>query len=262
MQKQHEPAKKIMPNYHRSPIKVNCEMGNYKFPLPSLVLVGTVHRDPKGYTRLSRLLEKERPALVTVEISPYSRAFRVQQSSLLRNTLRENLRRIQKKEGRTLRAILSHSLIMGIFFLLQEPFEWRAAKAYSGRHGILLYDIDLSPFAQDHLAHLAELIALKNLRTLLHFDSPSLTDLVQSQYSRAGSLFHHPPSVRLIPKEFQKREVYMAKRIRNLAQGIDGGKILHVGGWEHLIDPPEGNSLFGLLKDLRPKRVLLPVLAN
>lgn len=230
--------------------------------MPSLILVGTVHRDPKGYARLFRLLERESPALVTVEISPYSRTFRVQQSSLIRNTLRENLRRIQKEEGRPLSTILAHSLILGVFFLLKEPFEWRAAKSYAAQYGVLLQDIDLSPFAQDNLAHLSELIALKNLRTLLHLNSPAFADLVQSQYSRAGFLFHHPPSTRLTPKAFQEREVYMAEKIRKLAQGINGGKILHVGGWEHLIDSPGGNSLFGLLKDMQPQRVLLSALEN
>ena len=230
--------------------------------MPSLILVGTVHRDPKGYARLFRLLERESPALVTVEISLYSRTFRVQQSSLIRNTLRENLRRIQKEEGRPLSTILAHSLILGVFFLLKEPFEWRAAKSYAAQYGVLLQDIDLSPFAQDNLAHLSELIALKNLRTLLHLNSPSFADLVQSQYSQAGFLFHHPPSIRLTPKAFQEREVYMAEKIRKLAQGINGGKILHVGGWEHLIDSPGGNSLFGLLKDMQPQRVLLSTLEN
>ena len=237
-------------------------MDNSRFAWPPLVLVGAVHRDPKGYARLFRLLERERPALITVEISSYSRTFRAQQSSMIRNTLRANLRRIQKEDRRPLSAILSHSLILGIFFLLKEPFEWRAAKSYASRHGVLLQDIDLSPFAQDHLAHLSELIALKNLRTLLHLNSLAYADLVQSQYSRADFLFHHPPFIRLIPSALQEREVYMAGKIRELIRGINRGKILHVAGWEHLIDSPGGNSLFGLLKDLQPQRVLLSTLGN
>jgi hypothetical protein len=237
-------------------------MGKYKSSLPSLVMVGTVHRDPKGYARLSCLLEKERPDVMTVEISPYSRAFRLRQSSLLRNTLRENLLRIQKEEGKPLRTILAHSMIIGIFFLLQEPFEWRAAKLYANRHRVLLKDIDLSPFSHDHLAHLAELIALQNLRTLLHLDSPPLSELVQFQCCRAASFWHHPPSIRFTSQGLQEREIYMAEKIRKLVQGIRGGKILHVGGWEHLIDSPKGNSLLGLLKDLRPQRVLLSAPEN
>jgi hypothetical protein len=228
-----------------------------------LVLVGTVHRDPRGYARLFRVLEKERPGLITVEMSSYSRTFRVRQSSMIRDTLRANLRKIQKEDRQPLSGILSHSLILGIFFLLKEPFEWRAAKSYASQYGVLLQEIDLSSFAQDHLAYLSELVALKNLRTLLHLNSLAYGDLVQAQYSRADFLFHHPPLIRLTPPAFQEREVFMAGKIRELIQGTTNkGKILHVAGWEHLIDSPEENSLVGLLKDLQPRRVLLSTLGN
>jgi hypothetical protein len=203
------------------------------------------------------LLEREHPAFVTVEISPYSRNLRIQQSALLRGTLRKNLRRIKEESGRSLTAILSHSLIMGIFFLLKEPFEWQAAKSYARRNGTLLEDIDLSSFAQDHLGNLSELIAPENLEALLGLSSLPYPDLVKSQYRRANFLFHHPPSIRITPHALQEREVYMAGRIRELAHGNRRGKILHVGGWEHLVDVPDGNSLFGLLKDLHPQRILL-----
>ncbi len=232
-------------------------MGNRRVPRSPLVLVGTVHRDPLGYARLLHLLEWEHPAFITVEISPYSRTLRLQQSALLRSNLRRNLRRIQEEDGQSLTAILSHSLIRGIFFLLKEPFEWRAAKMYATRNGIHLQDVDLSTFAHDHLTNLPELIAIKNLQALLRLSSVPYADLVRSQYSRANFLFHYPPSVRITPPAFQEREVFMAGKIRELAQGGKEGKILHVGGWEHLIDFPEGNSLFGLLRDLQPQRILL-----
>ncbi len=233
-----------------------------RFSPTPVVLVGTVHRDPGGYSRLFRLLERERPAFITVEISPYSRALRVQQSAMLLSTLRGNLRQIQKEDGRPLAAILSHSLILGIFFLLKEPFEWRAAKNYAGQNGIPLQDIDLSSFAEDHLASLPELIALKNLQTLLGFSSPPYADLVRSQYSRANFLLRHPPSIRIRRSGFGEREVYMAGRIREFVQGTRGRKILHVGGWEHLIDFPEEKSVFGLLQDLKPRRILLSALGG
>ncbi len=258
--KEKETAKKIastMTKLSQERDKGQLSDGRSQFAHPRLVLVGTVHRDPRGYTRLFRLLERECPAMVTVEISPYSRALRVQQSVMLLRTLRRNLRQIQKEDRRPLTAILSHSLIMGIFFLLKEPFEWRAAKIYASQNGIPLQDIDLSAFAQDHLANLPELIALENLQILLRQSSLSYPDLVRSQYSRAAFLLRHPPSIRITPPAFQEREAYMACRIREFAQGIKGGKILHVSGWEHLIDYPGGNSLFGLLKDLQPQRILL-----
>ena len=236
-------------------------MGRSK-QIPSLIMVGTVHRDPKGYPRLLRLLEREQPALVTVELSPYGRIFRAQQSAAWRNTLRENLRRIEKEEGRPLRMILSQSAILGIFFLLREPYEWRAAKAYADRHGIILRNIDLSCYSADKFSHLSELISLENLRTLLRIPFLDLSKQVESEYSRARLLFFDPPFTWSPIQEVKEREAYMAEKIRSLVRREKGEKILHIGGWEHLIDFSPGKSLFGLLQDLRPQRVLLSSMAN
>ncbi len=225
--------------------------------LSSLVMVGTVHRDPQGYGKFIYLLEQERPSLITIEVSPYARIFRAQQAAALRATLRKNLQKIGREEGRPLREILSQSAILGIFLLLKEPYEWRAAKAYADRHGIDLRGIDLSSYSKDKLSHVAELISLENLRTLLRIPSLALSKQVESHYSRARFLFGHPPSFWPTIKEVKHREAYIAEEIRSLVQQESGKKILHAGGWEHLIESPRGKSLFGLLKDLRPQRILL-----
>ena len=162
----------------------------FKAAISSLTMVGTVHRDPKGFSKLSRLLENERPDLISVEISPYARALRARRSAGFRATLRENLRRISKEEIRPFREIMAHGAILGIYFLLKEPYE------------------------------------------------------------------SHPPFFWPVPTEVKEREASMAGKIRELFQVAKGGKLLHIGGWEHLIELPSGKSLFGLLKDLRPRRVL------
>jgi hypothetical protein len=233
-----------------------------KKKIPSLTMVGTVHRDPKGYSRLLELLEREQPTLVTVEVSPYGRNFRSRQSAALRTKLRENLAAIQKEEGRPLRKILSQNAILEIFFLLQEPYEWRAAKAYGDLNGIVPRDIDLSCYSQDKLSHLSELICMENLRTLLHIPFPDLSKQVELQYSRAHFLFSHRPSTRSPVQEVEERETCMAKKIRHFAQRENGRKIVHIGGWEHLIEFSQGKSLFGLLKDLQPRRILLSSVAH
>ena len=230
--------------------------------IPSLIMVGTVHRDPQGYSRLWRLLQREQPALVTVEITPYGRIFRARQAAALRTTLRENLWRIKKEEGQPLREIISQSAILGIFFLLKEPYEWQAAKAYADRYGIFLRDIDLSCYSEDKLSHLSELLSLENLRTLLRIPYPDLSRQVESEYSRARSLFFHPSSTWSAAREAKAREAHMAEKIRTFVRRVEGKKILHVGGWEHLIEFSQGKSLFGLLQDLRPRRILLSSMAN
>lgn len=232
-----------------------------KRPL-SPIMVGTVHRDPKGYARLSHFLEKERPDLITVEISPYSRTFRARQCAVFRRTLRENLERISAEEGRPLGEIISQSAILGIFHVLREPYEWRAAEVYARREGIPLKDIDLSSYAEEKLSHLVELITVENLRALRQTSSSDLSKEVESSYQRARFLFLHPPSFWLTTQEMEEREAHMARQIRSLVKQGNGKKILHVGGWEHLVEFPRGKSLFCLLKDLRPRRVLLCSVPN
>ena len=231
-------------------------------PNSSLVMVGTVHRDPMGYAKLLRLLGQEQPSIITVEVSPYARTFRAGQAVALRATLRKNLQTIQREEGRPLREIISQSAILGIFLLLIEPYEWRAAKAYAHRHEISLWDIDLSCYSQNKLSHLADLISLENVRTLLRIPSFDLSKQAESNYSRARFLFSHPPSFWPMAREVKHREAYMAEKIRNFFQQESGKKILHIGGWEHLIEFPQGRSLFGLLKDLRPQRILVSPMGN
>jgi hypothetical protein len=231
-------------------------------PQATVVLVGTVHRDPKGYAKLLRLLEQERPSIITVEISPYSRSFRAQQATALRARLRENLQKIGKERGRSLREMISQSAVLEIFLILTEPYEWRAAKVYADRHGIALMDIDLSGYAEDKLSHLLELISLENLRALLSLGSVDLARQVESQYARAQFLFTHPPSTWPTSEEVMGREAYMAEKIRGLVRQKNQRKALHIGGWKHIIELPEGKSLFGLVKDLQPKRIILGSMAN
>jgi len=226
-------------------------------PQGTIVLVGTVHRDPKGYTKLFQLLEQERPSIITVEISPYSRAFRAQQAAALRARLRENLQKVGRERGRSLREIISQSAVLEIFLALREPYEWRAAKNYAERHGIELMDIDLSGYAEEKLSHLAELISPENVRALLHLPSFDLSRQVESQYARAKFLFDHPPSLWPVDEEVRHREAHMAEKIRGFARQKNEGKTLHIGGWEHLVEFPQGKSLFGLVKDLQPTRIIL-----
>jgi hypothetical protein len=220
-------------------------------------MVGTVHRDPHGKAKLSRLLQREKPAAVSVEISPYARLFRAQKATAYRAVLRENLKKIHEEENLPWPEILSRGAIQGIFFLLKEPYEWRAAQAYAQSTGIPLKDIDLSRYSEEKLSHLPELISKENLRTLLSLPSPGLTEQVEVHYHRARFLFSHPPYLWPRSSQEKEREDSMAQEIRLLVHKIQGQKVLHIGGWEHLLEIPGGRTLFGLLKDLRPKRVLL-----
>jgi hypothetical protein len=192
-----------------------------------------------------------------VEISPYARIFRNQRAAAFRSALRESLRRIHQEEGLAWRRILSHSAIQGIFLLLKEPYEWRAAKAYGEETGCRIQDIDLSEYSEEKLFHLSELVSWENLRTLLSLSFPGLNEQVRNHYGRARFLFSHPPSVWLENRELRERESIMAEKIRGMVFQEAGGKIVHIGGWEHLLEFSGQSSLYSLLQDLHPQRVLL-----
>ena len=222
---------------------------------PSLALVGVVHRDPKGFEKLLRLLEKEAPSLITIEISPYALEFRAKRAFHLRTILRENLKVIHREDGGSYREFVSHGAVQGIFLLLRVPFEWRAAEAYARRFTIKARPIDLSTYSEEKLAHVSELLQPGNLRTLLRSDVLPVADQVISQYKQARALWNHPPATWPRLLETEEREAHMAAEIRALMS--EGEKVLHVGGWEHLIDLPQGRSLFDKLRDLDPRRILL-----
>ena len=221
-------------------------------------MVGTVHRDPKGFGRLLRILEIEAPDFMTVEISPYAREFRANRACDLRALLRENLKKIQMKKGGSYRDLLSHGEIQGIFLLLKVPFEWRASEVYAQRRQIGLRAIDLSAYAKEKLTHISELIELENLQALLGTPKPPIDRQVEMQYKRARALWNHPPTAgSAIAEETWEREAYMAGEIRRLMEEDKKWKILHVGGYEHLVEAHHGKSLFAKLEDLKPRRILL-----
>lgn len=223
----------------------------------SLILIGTVHRDPHGYKKLFRLLSEKKPKIITVEISSYSLSFRTNYVPEIRRTLRENLRRIQNEDGLSWKEIISHGAIMGIFAMLKEPFEWQAANSYAHISNASLFDIDLSIYAQEKLAYLTELVSLENLKLLKKFSSLPFFEEIAAQYTRANYLFQNPPQIWPVAQETLEREKYMADKIRKILKSKETVILCHIGGWEHLIARPDGKSLFHLLQDLNPQRILI-----
>jgi len=53
---------------------------------------------------------------------------------------------------------------------------------------------------------------------------------------------------------FVQRDRYMSLCIKEVLK--THRKTIHAGDWEHLLDDPLENTLCGLLKGLRPKRIL------
>jgi hypothetical protein len=228
-----------------------------KASLPSLVMVGTVHRDPRGPEKLLRVLDREAPDFITVEISPYALEFRAKRAAGLREALRENLRKLRDEERDSFRKLVSGGGIQGIFLLLLVPFEWTAAEAHAGRRRIGLKPIDLSSYAAEKLSRVSELVRLQNLKALADDPQPPLAEQVRRQYERARALWSSTGAGAFAAEEVQDREEHMAGEIRRVMEENPKGKTLHIGGWEHLVPSFPGPSLFARLKDVNPRRLLL-----
>jgi hypothetical protein len=223
----------------------------------SLVMVGTVHRDPGGYGKLLGVLDREAPDFITVEISPYALEFRAKRAADLRAALRENLKKIREQEGDSFRRLFSGGGVQGILLLLKIPFEWTAAEEYAGRRRIGLKPIDLSSFSEEKLSQVSELIRLENLKALAREVQPPLAEQVSRQYEKARALWRSPDAAGFASEEMKARERHMAGEIRRVMEENPKRKILHIGGWEHLVPSLSGPSLFTKLNDVNLRRLLL-----
>lgn len=220
-----------------------------------LVLVGSIHRDPGGYQRLFHLLENQHPDLITVEISPYSIRFRKKHQE-------ELFRKFAAAEDRITCVKKRHPALHLIDETLKIPYEWRAAWAYSRSHKIPCLAIDVSWIARRHLSLLAsDLLSKDNLEVLCQEEETDLEVQIRRQYTHARKVINLPDQYAFLYRRcFEDsldllREKALAKRIRVLCQ--KGGRLVHIGGWIHLIEYNGFKSLACLLRDLEPQKILL-----
>lgn len=231
--------------------------------MSSLTLVGTVHRDPWGFQTLVEELTGQRPQAITVEFSSYGLRYRLKKSRVLTQRLLKGLHEIKETDiwsVRELKKLLRTTGIGGIRALLDLPFEYKGANLYSKRHGLPLHYIDSSSHSRRLLRHVEKLISPENLKKVFAFEAAPLTETVMREYQNAENLLldgTQSPWLQVIQtdKGWERREHIMAERIRKITAKYQGCTIVHVGGWRHLL--ARQGTLFNLLEELEPKRVLL-----
>ena len=236
----------------------------------SLTLVGTIHRDPNGIPRLTEILERESPDIITLEMSEYGVAFRERNGFHLKQRLFDILRTLHEKSAQKERGKRDRSqtpfeigAIRAILLTLELPFEFRAVKAYCERKRIPFRCIDLSKYSRAKLETFQkEMITEDNLRKIHAFGALDPHEELRKQRTLAQRLLSQGTD-QLFIEAFLKgriedgmidRDRYMSLRIKEILENYR--KTLHVGGWEHLLDVPRVKTLYGILKGLRPKRIL------
>jgi len=217
----------------------------------SIILTGTVHGDPQGQTRAGKLLLHLRPDLVTLEISPFSLNYRLKHGGRWQRQLAAALEELPAGAER-------HLAIQRLGAQVALPFEVRAAREYSRRVNVPWRPLDLGFLSRRHLPRYAtELLTPANLRSLLATADGDLTDFVAGQFHRARQTLAGAPRRRIFPDapETLQRERFLARRLRRLVSRHR--RVVHLGGWEHLVAWEDSPGLWRDLEDLKPRRVLL-----
>jgi hypothetical protein len=228
-----------------------------------LTLLGTVHRDPRGLSKLVEDLVRLTPQIITLELSGYGLRYRLKNKRALNDMLLRGLIEIRGSDNlnvQELKKLLQSNGLGGIRALLDLPFEYKGATFYSKSKGIPLYCLDISSFSRQLLSHVNELLSTENLKKVITFETASLRQTVAREYRSAEALlldggqspWMHPDPLN---EAWAKRERIMSKRIRKLVTQYPGHHIVHIGGWQHLA--AHRGTLFNRLGDYQPKRVLL-----
>jgi hypothetical protein len=228
-----------------------------------LTLIGTVHRDPGGLAVLVEDLARLTPHVITLELSCYGLRYRLQGKKYLANQLLRGLHEIRGTDRwcmREFKKLLRSTGIGGIRALLNLPFEYKGARLYSHRHGLPLHYLDSSSYSRQLLQHVDELISPGNLKKVIAFETAPLQETVKREYKLAENLLlngRQSPWLQhsAMEEDYQKRVKIMADRIRKIMAKYSGRAIVHIGGWQHLVVGQ--GTLFNLLEDLEPKRILL-----
>jgi hypothetical protein len=234
-------------------------MGETESQSKELVLVGTVHRDPDGFKKLAGVLARERPAGVAVELSPYGLRFRCREG----RRLRLRLRRWAKARGCPWQR---WGQLHAIDLQLALPFEYRAALRYCRDTGALLSLIDLSSWSQEVIqTQWPQMLSPENLSLISAQPPEALRPVVRRDYEMAARLLSQPaqsPGPAFLGSSaedpaWKERESVLAGRVADLFGAVQIGRLVYVGGWQHLVGSKGCGTLCERLEHLRPRRVLL-----
>lgn len=219
-----------------------------------IFLLGVVHGDPWGYERAWTLLNRLQPRIITVEISRYSLVYR-------RRHTEAWLRQFAAACEQLPADMRRHLALQRLAAQISWPFEARVAAAYAQAAGIPWEPVDLNLIARRHLPlYSRELLTPANLQALLQSPDGNWLADIRQQYRRAARELAQPrataPLTWSTPAPHQRlREKIMAGRLRRLAKRW--GRLVHLGGWEHLRVAPGLQTVASYLRRWHPVRLLL-----
>lgn len=213
----------------------------------SITIVGIIHRDEGSSEKLLSFLEREKPYVLTLELSNYGLSFREKKGRLYTQKLEDNLKKILKDIDKM--AYKNSTHIDSIKAFLALPYEYRVASAYVKKHGGSLYLIDMDIFSLIRLKEIDRLISEDNLKKLLTINNNSQD--ITYELTLARIYFEDNIKTFEYTEEMRLRDEHMCKMIRLLMSCYENKKFVHICGWQHLSDP------FKIYEKLKPKKVFI-----
>ena len=193
-----------------------------------LVLLGTVHRDPRGKTRLLHTLEQIRPVALSLEVSPASVRLRNEWGRQWLSLFRDRLGELSRDTGLSPSELMAGAGLRGVYEYLRLPYEYRAALLYAKQAACPVFLLDDSVAASAFLSQVEEELLTQRNIELLHQagGSENLSDEVSRNYSRASGLIFsgvsEPASGPWLndPEAWSEREAGLGQKLRLLHQGL------------------------------------------
>ena len=219
-------------------------------PHPVLFL-GTSHIDPLCGERLSRALERHRPGIVLLEVSRLSILLRMTLGRVYDRALRRSMGVLGIPENAEIRYIRAS---------LALPAEYLATRDYCRRNGARCVLIDMSLFSLARYPFSYRLVTRKNLKAVsrLNGDRFDGERRIASRIFVEGDDTARRARIGGFRKDplLMRREEMLCRRTARRVAAHAGEKVAYVGGWEHLIDDPQGTTLYSRLAVPREREIV------
>jgi len=195
-------------------------------------MLGTIHRDRDGGPLLSGWLDRVKPEVVTLEFSRYGMLFRKVHGPELRRRIDALIKEM------TFPAERARVALQALYDYIDLPYEYTEASRYADRSGVPLHLLDEDRFSLINLRHVRELTDERNLRSWLG-DQTLRENEIAKERTLARLFFDKGVRAFAYTEEMLTRDRYITEKLALLAHRYNGKRILHVCGWQHLID--QGN---------------------
>ncbi|MGB9712378.1 MAG: hypothetical protein ACP5J5_04400 [Dissulfurimicrobium sp.] len=222
------------------------------------ILLGTIHLDRAGeYESLQLMLERIRPEIIAVEISPFSVRYRQKNQKKWLTIFNKRISSLTEKEG-------MHSGLELLKLQITTPFEWEVANIYGKNNNIPVIAIDCGDIAKKDMPYWEKtLLSLKNISNILKLQSVDIDDYFERHHQYALNFISRPmyipevinPLRWLNDETWSKREALLETKMRRILK--TNKKSLYIGGWMHIVMGSPYKTLAERLSDLNPECILL-----